>query len=86
MCPFNGIEASRLSYPTGILTQLLVEHIPLLYSSRPVSKPVAKYSNIDKVDKPRREEGSGKVDNVLCSSKTLFEELLAFFRHILGSI
>ena len=29
-CPFNGNEASRLSYLTGLLTKLPGEHIPLL--------------------------------------------------------
>ena len=29
-CPFNGNEASRLSYLTGLLAKLPGEHIPLL--------------------------------------------------------
>ena len=39
--PFDGNEESRLSYLTGLLTMIPGEHIPLLYSSCPVSKPVA---------------------------------------------
>ena len=29
-CPFNGNEASRLSYLTGLLTKLPGDHIPFL--------------------------------------------------------
>ena len=41
-CPFNGNEASKLSYSylTGLLTKLPGEHIPLLQASCLVSKPV----------------------------------------------
>ena len=40
-CPFIEYEASMLSYLTGLLTTLPGEHIPLLWSSCLVSKPLA---------------------------------------------
>ena len=39
-CSFNGNEAWRQSYLTGLLTMLPGEHISLLWSSCPLSKPI----------------------------------------------